>query len=86
MLRRLHLIDVLFADYYTYKSLGRISLSLFIRLVNFKPSHVFGHLDDAHHLLQYLKGTTGQGVLLHSFKDFSFKAFVDLDWGSCLDR
>lgn len=35
--------------------------------------------------MRYLKGTAGQGIILHATKDFQLKAFVDPDWGACLD-
>ena len=43
------------------------------------------HLDAAHHLLQYLKSSPGQGVLFSSQSSFQLRAFADADWGSCLD-
>ncbi|GAV84025.1 hypothetical protein CFOL_v3_27470 [Cephalotus follicularis] len=41
------------------------------------------HMDAALHLLRYLKATPGQGILLSSQSDFSFKAYCDSDWASC---
>lgn len=43
------------------------------------------HMKVAHHLLRYLKGTAGQGILLKASNNFQLKAFVDSDWGSCPD-
>ncbi|KAK2985696.1 hypothetical protein RJ640_011924 [Escallonia rubra] len=41
------------------------------------------HLDTAHPLMHYLKGSPGQGIFLHSKSDLSLKAFCDSDWASC---
>lgn len=43
------------------------------------------HLQAIHHLLRYLKGMVGQGILIQSTLHFQLKAFVDSDWGSYLD-
>ncbi|KAK2980497.1 hypothetical protein RJ640_022499 [Escallonia rubra] len=41
------------------------------------------HLDAAHRLIHYLKGSPGQGIFLHSQSDLALKAFYDSDWASC---
>ncbi|KAK3012643.1 hypothetical protein RJ639_008599 [Escallonia herrerae] len=41
------------------------------------------HLDAAHRLIHYLKGSPGQGIFLHSQSDLALKAFCDSDWASC---
>jgi hypothetical protein len=43
------------------------------------------HLQAAHHLLRYLKATTGQGIFSPAVPNLKVSAYVDADWGSCLD-
>ncbi|XP_022899321.1 uncharacterized protein LOC111412620 [Olea europaea var. sylvestris] len=43
------------------------------------------HLDAAHHLLQYIKASPGQGILFSAQSSLQLRAFADADWGSCLD-
>ncbi|XP_022891292.1 uncharacterized protein LOC111406230 [Olea europaea var. sylvestris] len=43
------------------------------------------HLDVAHHLLQYIKASPGQGISFSTHSSFQLRAFVDADWGACLD-
>jgi hypothetical protein len=43
------------------------------------------HLQAAHHLLRYLKATTGQGIFFLVVPNLNVSAYVDADWGSCLD-
>ena len=41
------------------------------------------HIEAAKRVVQYLKGTAGQGILLKGTKDIQIIAFCDSDWGSC---
>lgn len=55
------------------------------KLSQFLQAPTTSHLHATHHLLRYLKGTPSQGILLKPVTHFQLKAFVDADWGSCLD-
>ena len=44
-----------------------------------------GHMNAANILLRYLKHTAGQGILFKAKLDTSIHAYVDADWGSCID-
>lgn len=43
------------------------------------------HLDAAHRVLRYIKGTPGQGILLPSTGELELTAFCDADWAKCKD-
>ena len=43
------------------------------------------HLDAAYKVLQYIKGSLGQGILLSSKSVLHLKAYIDVDWGSYVD-
>lgn len=43
------------------------------------------HLQAAHKLLRYLKGTVGQGIFYAADGSFDLRGFADADWGACLD-
>ena len=43
------------------------------------------HLYVMHHLLQYIKGTLGQGLHFPTSNSFNLSAYADADWGGWLD-
>lgn len=55
------------------------------RLSQFLHRPTNTHMNVVHHLLRYLKRSPGQGVLIKPVQEFHLKAFVDADWGACLD-
>jgi len=40
------------------------------------------HLQAVHHLLEYLKGTPGQGILFPTAQSLKVNVYVHTDWGS----
>ncbi|XP_041001609.1 uncharacterized mitochondrial protein AtMg00810-like [Juglans microcarpa x Juglans regia] len=48
-----------------------------------RPSEV--HMQAAHRILRYVKGSIGQGILFSSQCDLHLKAFCDSDWTACLE-
>nr|KYP66808.1 Retrovirus-related Pol polyprotein from transposon TNT 1-94 [Cajanus cajan] len=55
------------------------------KLSQFVANPHFEHMNAAHMLLRYLKHTTGQGILFKATSDTKLHAYVEADWGSCLD-
>ncbi|XP_015954779.1 uncharacterized mitochondrial protein AtMg00810-like [Arachis duranensis] len=43
------------------------------------------HLHALHHLLRYIRGTVGQGLLFSKSSEKRLMAYVDADWAGCLD-
>ena len=43
------------------------------------------HLQAVHRILQYIKGTIGQGMYFPFSSTTQLKAFIDSDWGACID-
>ncbi|OMO86373.1 Integrase, catalytic core [Corchorus capsularis] len=55
------------------------------QLAQFLDKPTSEHLQVAHRVLRYLKGTIGQGILFSSQGNFQLKAYSDSDWGTCPD-
>ena len=56
------------------------------RLSQYIQSPTKIHLDVAHHLLKYLKRSPEQDILIRPITSFHLiRAFVDANWGSCLN-
>lgn len=69
-----------------YLQISRPNISFALhKLSQFFSQPQTAHLNAAYHVLRHLKGSAGQGILFHAAKDFQLKAFVDSDWGGCLD-
>ena len=52
-------------------------------LSQFKQTPRTSHTMALEHTLSYLKGTSGQGILLNASGPLILKAFSDSDWASC---
>nr|KYP69793.1 hypothetical protein KK1_008998 [Cajanus cajan] len=55
------------------------------KLSQFMQSPRSPHLKAVHHLLQYLKGTPGQGILFPSDSNLNLTVYSDADWAGCLN-
>lgn len=75
------LIGILF-----YPTINRLDLCYFVNKLNQhmdKPR--IPHWQAAFHILQYIKGTVGQGPSLHSTSSVELKAFSDANLAFCPD-
>ncbi|OMO88956.1 Integrase, catalytic core [Corchorus capsularis] len=69
-----------------YLTTTRLDISYAVQqLAQFLDKPTSDHLQVAHRVLRYLKGTIGQGLLFSSQGIFQLKAYSDSDWGTCLD-
>ena len=69
-----------------YLTLTRLDICFAVnRLSQFLSAPRQPHLLAAYRVLQYIKGTSGQGIFFSAQLDFQLKAFCDSDWTDCLD-
>lgn len=69
-----------------YLTLSRPDICFTVnKLTQFLAQPRVPHLQAANHLLRYLKGHPGQGLLFSSNSSSQLRAFSDADWASCPD-
>ena len=67
-----------------YLILTRSELTYAVQILSqFMQSPKEEHMEAAPRVLHYLKGSTGEGILLHAKSDFQLYEFCDSDWGAC---
>lgn len=69
-----------------YLTITQPDITYFVNcLSQFLEKPCESHLQAVHCILQYLKGTTGQGLLFKASNTLHLKGYADADWGSCID-
>uniref|UniRef100_A0A803P5L5 Integrase catalytic domain-containing protein n=1 Tax=Cannabis sativa TaxID=3483 RepID=A0A803P5L5_CANSA len=67
-----------------YLTLSRPDITFAVNtLSQFMSSPRTPHLTALHHLLRYLKGSPGQGILYSSTSSLHLRGFSDSDWATC---
>lgn len=55
------------------------------KLCQFSSAPRTSHLGAVYKVLQYIKGTVGQGLFYSAHSDLTLKGFADADWAACVD-
>lgn len=66
-----------------YLTLSRPDITFAVHcLSQFMAAHRIPHLQAIHHLLRYIKGNPGQGLLYSASSSLQLRGFSDSDWAS----
>ena len=69
-----------------YLTLTRPDITYAVSVVSqFMHSPTNKHLNAVHHILRYLKGNPGKGILFKKNEDRGIQCFVDADWAGSLE-
>ncbi|KAL4018675.1 hypothetical protein IC575_022291 [Cucumis melo] len=69
-----------------YLTISRLDITFSIhKQSQFMAKPTINHMNATNHLIKYLKGSPGKGIMLPKVQDFSINAFADVDWGFCLN-
>lgn len=70
-----------------YLTIARLDITYAVnKLCQFTSAPKGSHLQAAHKVMHYIKGTVvGNGLFYFSENDLILKGFTDADWGSCQD-
>jgi len=69
-----------------YLSLTRLDISYVVSKVSqYMHSPTSKHLNAAYHILRYLKGTPGKGILYRKTEDRGIQGFMDANWTGSLE-
>ncbi|XP_057958648.1 uncharacterized mitochondrial protein AtMg00810-like [Malania oleifera] len=69
-----------------YLTLSRPDITYAVnRLIQFLAKSRVPHMQVATRILQFIKGTPGQGILFSSSSDLQLKVYCDADWAGCPD-
>nr|KYP49734.1 Retrovirus-related Pol polyprotein from transposon TNT 1-94 [Cajanus cajan] len=70
----------------SYLTISRLDICYAVhKLSQFVSNPHSDHMNAVNVLLRYLKNTAGQGILFKANSDTRLHAYVDVDWGSCID-
>lgn len=70
-----------------YVSRTRLNIGYVVSIISqFMHSPTERHLEVAYHILRYLNGTPGKGMLFKKSKDRGIRSFADVDWARSIEN